>query len=82
MDLAMKFNLAHMMEDISTGVGDGDDPEVMKNSVEFLMQKKQYEKAVEIMISLNQFEEALTVSEQYGVNLKEEMAMKLLPPAS
>jgi hypothetical protein len=30
MDLAMKHQLGHMLEDISTGVGEGDDPEVMK----------------------------------------------------
>lgn len=65
MDLAIKYNLAHMMEDISSGVGDGDDPEVMKSSVDYLMQNKQYEKAVEIMISLNDLPEALSVSEQF-----------------
>lgn len=30
MDLALKHNLGHMLEDISAGVGEGDDPEVMK----------------------------------------------------
>ena len=30
MDLAMRHNLAHMIDDISSGVGDGDDPEVLK----------------------------------------------------
>ena len=30
MDLAMKHKLGHMLEDISTGVSEGDDPEVMK----------------------------------------------------
>jgi hypothetical protein len=33
-------------------VGDGDDPEVLKSSVSFLMQNQQYEKAIEIMIGL------------------------------
>lgn len=80
MDIAMKHNLAHMIEDISAGVGDGDDPEVMKSSVDFLMQNQQYEKAVEIMISLGQLDEALNVSEQQNVVLKEELAQKLIPP--
>lgn len=37
MDLAMKYNLSNMIEDISTGVQDGDDPDVMQSSVDFLM---------------------------------------------
>ncbi len=37
MDLAMKHNLGHMIDDISSGVGDGDDPEVLKQSVDFLL---------------------------------------------
>ena len=80
MDIAMKHNLAHMIEDISSGVGDGDDPEVLKSSVDFLMQNQQYEKAVEIMISLGDLDEALQVSEQHNVILKEELAQKLIPP--
>jgi len=40
MDLAIKYNLTNMMEDISSGVDDGDDPEVMKNSVDYLMQNQ------------------------------------------
>ena len=52
MDLALKHNLAHMIDDISAGVGDGDDPEVLKQSVDFLTNNGQYDKAVEIMISL------------------------------
>lgn len=82
MDIALAHNLAHLIEDVASGVGDGDDPEVLKTSVDFLMQNKQYEKAVEIMIGLGQLEEALSVSEQYNVMLKEEVATKLIPPAS
>lgn len=37
MDLAMKHNLGHMIDDISSGVGDGDDPEVLKQSLDFLL---------------------------------------------
>ncbi|MFO0118020.1 MAG: hypothetical protein ACK521_10560 [bacterium] len=52
MDIAMQRNLTNLIDDISTGVGDGDDPEVMKSSVSFLMQNQQFEKAVEIMVNL------------------------------
>ena len=38
MELALSHNLAHLVEDVASGVGDGDDPEVMKSSVSFLMQ--------------------------------------------
>jgi intraflagellar transport protein 140 len=38
MDIAMQRNLTNLIDDISTGVGDGDDPEVMKSSVSFLLQ--------------------------------------------
>jgi len=82
MELAMAHNLAHMIEDISSGVGEEDDPSVMKNSVSFLMQNKQYEKAVEIMISLGELDEALSVTETHNVNLKEELATKLIPAAT
>jgi len=29
MDLALAHNLGHLVEDVATGVGDGDDPEVL-----------------------------------------------------
>jgi len=67
MDIAMQRNLTNLIDDISTGVGDGDDPEVMKSSVSFLMQNQQFEKAVEIMVNLGRLEEALTVAEKHNV---------------
>ena len=82
MDLALKHNLTNLIEDISAGVGDGDNPEVLKTSVEYLMQNQQYEKAVEIMISLGDLDEALVVSERHDVHLKEEWAQKLIPPTT
>lgn len=81
MDIAMQRNLTNLIDDISSGVGDGDDPEVMKSSVSFLMQNAQYDKAVEIMINLGNNDEALTVAEKYNVQLKEEWAKKLIPAA-
>ena len=82
MDLALKHNLTSLIEDISAGVGDGDDPEVLKTSVDYLMQNQQFEKAVEIMISLGDLDEALAVAERHNVNLKEEWAQKLIPPST
>ena len=82
MDLAIKYNLTDMIENISTDVQDGDDPEVLKNSVHFLIQNRQFDKAVEIMISLGNLDEALQISEQEQVYLKEDMAMKLCPPST
>ena len=82
MDIAIKHNLTDMIENISTGVQEGDDPEVLKKSVRFLMQNRQFDKAVEIMISLGNLDQALQIAEQEQVNLKEDMAMKLLPPST
>jgi hypothetical protein len=81
MDIAMQRNLTNLIDDISTGVGDGDDPEVMKSSVSFLMQNAQYDKAVEIMVGLGQMEEALSLAEKHNVPLKEDWTKKLFPPA-
>ena len=81
MDLAIAKNLTDMIENISTGAQEGDDPEVLKKSVQFLLENKQYDKAVEIMIGLGQLDQALQIAEQEHVALKEEMAMKLIPPA-
>lgn len=82
MDIAIKHNLTDMIENISTGVQEGDDPEVLKKSVHFLMQNRQFDKAAEIMISLGNLDEALQIAEQEQVYLKEEMALKLCPPAT
>jgi len=82
MDLAIQHNLTDMIENISTGVQEGDDPEVLKKSVQFLMQNRQFDKAVEIMISLGNLDQALEIAEKEQVTLKEEMAMKLCPPAT
>jgi len=40
MDLAISKNLTDMIENISTGVEEGDDPEVLKKSVQFLLQNQ------------------------------------------
>jgi hypothetical protein len=47
-----------------------------------LLQNKQYDKAVEILISLNSLDQALQIAEGQHVNLKEEMALKLIPAAT
>ena len=64
MDIAIRHNLTDMIENISSGVQEGDDPEVMKKSLNFLLQNQQFEKAVEIMISLGQTGQALDLAEQ------------------
>lgn len=71
-----------MIDDISTGVSENDDPEVMRQSVSFLIQNKMFDKAVDIMISLGNTSEALAIAEQEEVNLSEENAMKLIPPST
>lgn len=63
MDLALKHNLTDLIENISAGAQEGDDPEVLKKSVHFLMQNRQFDKAVEIMISLGNLDQALTIAE-------------------
>ena len=70
MDLAIKHNLTDMIENISTGVKEGYDPEVFKKSVHFMMQNRQFDKVVEIMISLVYLDQALQIAEQDQVNLK------------
>jgi len=40
MDLAISHNLTDMIENISSGAQEGDDPEVLKKSVQFLMQNR------------------------------------------
>lgn len=82
MDLALKHNLTDLIENISAGVQEGDDPEVLKKSVHFLMQNRQFDKAVEIMISLGNLEQALNIAETETVTLKEDMALKLCPPST
>ena len=46
------------------------------------MQKQQYDKSIEIMIGLGQLSEALEITEQYNVQLKEEQVTKLIPPTT
>jgi hypothetical protein len=82
MDIAMARNLTNLIDDISTGVADGDDTEVMKSSVSFLMQNGQYEKAVEIMINLGNYDDALNLAEKQNVPLKEDWTKKLIPPVT
>lgn len=65
---------------VTTGIQEVDDPKVLQKNVHFLMQNRQYDKAVEIMISLGNTTQALQIAEQEGVHLKEEMALKLCPP--
>lgn len=46
------------------------------------MKNRQYEKAVEVMVSLGNLEEALQTAETNNVSLKEELAKKIIPPAT
>lgn len=50
----------------------------MKSGVQFLLQNKQYEKAVEAMVSIGNNDEALATAEKHGVNLKEDTVKKLI----
>jgi len=59
MDIAIKYNYGHLIEGITNDVSTDDDPDVLGASIQFLMQNKQFDKAVEIMISLGKFDEAL-----------------------
>lgn len=80
MDLAMRHKIP--IDDFPTeAVADNpDDHETMQSSVQFLLQNKQYEKAVEVMVQLGNFKEALEMAEKHNFSLKEEFAMKLVPP--
>ena len=52
MELAMKHKIQLAAEDIATGGNDDDDPETLKQSVQFLLDNGQIDKAVEILINL------------------------------
>mmetsp|Transcript_26256 Transcript_26256/g.40083 ORF Transcript_26256/g.40083 Transcript_26256/m.40083 type:complete len:251 (-) Transcript_26256:417-1169(-) len=82
MDLALAHNLEDVIEGISTNVSADDDPAVLATSLRILMQNKQFSKAVEVMISLDKLDQALSLVEQEEVHLKEEVALKLCPPAT
>ena len=80
MDLAMRHHIP--IDDFPTesNTGDTDDHDTLQSSVQFLLQNKQYEKAVEVMVQLGNFKEALEMAEKHNFSLKEEFAMKLVPP--
>lgn len=52
-----------MIENITSNATEGDDPEVLKKSADILLQNRQYNKAVEILISLGNLNEALDIAE-------------------
>ena len=64
MDLAIARGMTDMIENITQGATEGDDPEVLKKSADILLQNRQYNKAVEILISLGNLNEALDIAEQ------------------
>ncbi len=76
--LAIPHNIP--IDDFPSAPQENDDAETLEQSVQFLLQNKQYEKAVEVMIQLSRFQEALESAERYNISLKEEFAMKLVPP--
>ena len=81
MDLAMRHHIP--IDDFPTETISGDNPddhETLQSSVQFLMQNKQYEKAVEVMVQLGNFKDALEMAEKHNFSIKEEFAMKLVPP--
>jgi len=82
MDIAIKYNYGHLIEGITSDVSTEDDPDVLSASVQFLLQNKQYDKAVEIMISLGKNDEALELAEKQNILIKEENAIKLVPSAN
>jgi len=82
MDIGMRHGLMDLVKNISTNIAGTDDPEVVSSTIPFLMEHRQYDKAVEMMIQLGNLDEALVTAEKYQVSLSEDMANKLTPPTT
>ena len=50
MDIGMKRGLIHLVKTISNTIGENEDPEVVSQTIPFLMEHKQYDKAVQMMV--------------------------------
>lgn len=85
LDLCKKYNLYEVMKDISTDIasqslkaGGAGAPEAetanVAKTAQFFIDNEQYDKAVHILVSSKEVEEAIALCEQYNVQITEELA--------
>ena len=70
--IAEEHKLWELLKTLSTE--DTEDPEMLAKNAQFLVDNGQYEKAVHLMLTAKQYEEAVELCERNNVPMSEELA--------
>ena len=69
-----------MLNSIAQDLGVDSSPQTLARCADFLVQHKQYDKAIELYVMAKRYHAAIEMAMQHRVNLTDEMVEKLTPP--
>jgi intraflagellar transport protein 140 len=79
MELAVKYNLHDLINNLSKDMTENDDPKDIEQNTEIMKNRKQYDIAVHMHIKSKKYEEALETAEKNNVIITDEMNEKIIP---
>jgi intraflagellar transport protein 140 len=71
-----------MLNTIAQDLGDDTSPQTLARCAEFLVQHKQFDKAIDLYVKAGRYRSAIEMCQQFKVTVNEEMVDKLTPPDS
>lgn len=72
--------LFDMLNSIAQDLGAGSSPQTLARCAEFLVQHKQFDKAIDLYVMAGRYRSAVEMCLQHKVNINDEMVEKLTPP--
>ncbi|KAJ1549324.1 hypothetical protein HK405_005406 [Cladochytrium tenue] len=73
-ELCLKHGDFQTLEEITQGLGPDTDPTIVQRCSSFLLDNKQYDKAVSLLAATRRNEEALRICETQGISITDELA--------
>jgi intraflagellar transport protein 140 len=81
-DTSKSQGVFEMMNEIAADLGVGTSPQTLARCAEFLMQHRQYERAIDLYILAKRFPQAIEMCMKNSITITDDMAEKLSPKVS
>jgi intraflagellar transport protein 140 len=78
-DTSKSQGIFEMMNEIAADLGANTSPQTLARCAEFLMQHRQYERAIDLYIMAKRYTQAIEMCSSNNIQITEEMAEKLTP---
>lgn len=77
LELCFEHSLYQSLAEISSDLDQNADPELLQKAADFFLANAQYDKATNLLIAAQKFDEALNLCEERGVHITEDMAERM-----